>query len=191
MTRAEVILGVVVALTLAWGIRERDWGRERRRQLEAALAAKDSAIAAWDADRVLLLGQMDSLRADSAVLEARRRAMTRAARDSIGRLLALILDSSSRQAAEGAVRIIGIEVEACEAQLANCEARAANAEARAVGDSAQFADYRLFVHDTLEVAWQDAERRARPNALRDFWRSRSLTLPVAAAAFIAGMVLSR
>lgn len=194
MSRAAgwaALLAVLWAGSSVWAWRATVAAGDRERRLEAAIAARDSAGRAWDAERAGLLADMGRLREDSAQLEARRRAARAWSQDSIRKLLALIPDSAARAAAEGAVALEAGETARCEEQRANCEARAANAEARAAGDSTDLAALRLFVRDTLEVSWRDAERRARPSLLRDLWRSRGLTGPLVVVAFAAGFALGR
>lgn len=179
-----------VLATLLWNGAAND-AREQRRRLEAALAARDSALTGWQRDRQELTDSMRELRADSAALERARARARILARDSIGQLLALITDSTARAAADSAVRLAIGETEACEAERLNCEARAANAEERAAGDSLHLAALRVFVTDTLTPAWRDAERRAQPSLWRDVWRSRRVVLPVAALTFGLGVLVAR
>lgn len=148
-------------------------------KLEAAIAHHDSLAAVAAAHRDSLSRVVQALRSDSALLEARRRALRAQATDSIDKLLALVQDSAARAVAHAAVRVVYREVEACQDQLANCEARAQNAESRARGDSVSLALTEAIL-DSVRVAWSQAERAARPSLFRDIWRSRQVTLPLAA-----------
>lgn len=175
---ALLLAGALVG-AIAWGSCNAHGKSLATQQLEAALAQHDSAFAKATRERDSLSQANAVLRGDSARLDAQRRAVRRQAGDSIGKLLALVTDSAARAVAHAAVRVVYLEVEACQDQLANCEARAQNAEARARGDSVSLVATAAIL-DTVRVRWSQAERRAQPSFFRDLWRSRSVTLPLAA-----------
>jgi hypothetical protein len=182
-----LLAGALVGVA-AWGSCGWSGKSDATKRLEAALAEQDRAAHVWSATRDSLAQANDALRADSATLEARRRATRSMASDSIGKLLAMIGDSTAQQVVESAVKVVYLEVEACQNQLANCEQRARNAEHRAAGDSSQLAATQQLL-DTVRVRWQIAERKAAPSFFRDLWRSRQVTLPLAALS--AFLLLSR
>lgn len=166
---------------LAWGSCNASRASDATRQLQAALAAHTDSLHVWTATRHALTAELQGLRADSQVLAVRSQRAQRAAilaTDSLGKLLARVPDSV-RAAVESTVTVFSEVGSACQAQLANCSLRAANAERRAAGDSSQLAATQSLL-DTVRVRWSQAERKAQPSWLRDIWRSRSVTLPLAA-----------
>lgn len=179
MRRALVLLlaGALVG-ALAWGTCNNSRASDATKQLQAILAQHDRDAARDSAHHDSLAQAVRVLRADSAFLDAQRRAVRAQSRDSIGKLLALVQDSAARVVAHAAVRVVYLEVEACQDQLSNCEARAQNAEARARGDSVSLARTEVIL-DSVRVAWSQAERAARPSFFRDLYRSRAVTLPLA------------
>jgi hypothetical protein len=173
-----MLAGALVG-ALAWGSCNAGRASDATKQLQAALAARADSSHRWTLQRDSLTDVLHALRADSATLEARRHAARRFATDSIGKLLAQIQDTSNRRVADSAVSVVYLEVEACQDQLANCEQRAQNAEQRARGDSVTLARTQALL-DTVRLRWTIAERKAQPSFFRDLWRSRSVTLPLAA-----------
>jgi len=174
---AALVVALVVAIS--WGTCNAGRASDATVQLQAILSAQRDSASRWTRTRDSLTHENTALRADSATLEVRRQQVRRLASDSIGKLLAQIQDTSNRRMADSAVRVVYLEVEACQDQLANCEARAQNAEARAHGDSLTLATTTALL-DTVRHRWAIAERKAQPSFFRDLWRSRSVTLPLAA-----------
>lgn len=174
------LVGALVA-ALAWGTCNAGRASDAEIKLAAALAAQRDAATHWTAARDSLMQANTALRADSAFLDAQRRATRVMAKDSIGKLLAQIGDTTARSHAAEAVRVVYLEVEACQDQLANCEHRAANAEARAAGDSVLLAQTVGLLQQT-EAAWRSEQRKNAPGflGLRRFWQARSWTVPLAA-----------
>lgn len=182
-----ILLGALAGAVF-WGSCQARGKSLATQQLEATLAQHDSLKAVAAAHRDSLFRVVHALRSDSALLAIQRNAVRSQAKDSIGKLLALVADSAQRAAAAQAVKVVYLEVEACQDQLTNCEARAQNAEARARGDSVSLAATAALL-DTVRLRWSQAERRAQPSFFRDLWRSRQVTLPLAALSLV--LILKR
>lgn len=177
-----MVLCVGLALGgLAFGSCQASRANEAELRLNDALAKHRGSLDAWEDERRSLTRDLSALRADSASLAIRYDAVRRAAptlRDSIQHLLARLPDST-RARLQPAILELGAETTTCHEFLANCEQRVANANRRATGDSLQLLETAGLLRST-EGLWRDAERRARPSLFRDLWRSRRVTIPLAA-----------
>lgn len=176
-----LLTGALVG-ALAWGNCNAGKASDAQKSLQNALQAHRDSLAQWQIERGALSLTADSLRTALVPLrEAYKvsRVLGQRGRDSLTKLLAL-LPGSQRAPFEPVILTLTTEAAACHDLLVNCELRAFNAEARAHGDSLQLVTLQRFVSDSLEPAWQRAEQKARPSWLRDVWRSRSVTLPLAA-----------
>jgi hypothetical protein len=177
-----VVLLVGLAIGgLAFGFHQAGRATDAELRLEAALAAQRDSASRWTASRDSLMLRMRRLRADSQVLALRYRNAAQAAwraHRTADSLLARLPDTL-RVGIRLVFDSLAEETMACANLLQNCELRARNAEARTRGDSIQLVRLTALT-DTLEAAWRSAERRARPSFFRDLWRSRKVTLPLAA-----------
>lgn len=176
-----LLVGAVVG-ALAWGTCNAGKATDAQIRLEEALQAHRDSATQWQEARQVLTARLGALQRDSStlarqyVVASHSAAVARHRGDS----LLLLIPDTLRVAIRLTFDSLAGEAIACRGLLVNCELRAQNAEARAHGDSIHFADLQRFVSDTLEPAWHTAERKARPSWLRDLWRSRSVTLPLAA-----------
>jgi len=166
---------------LAFGTCQAGKASDAQIRLEAALAAQRDSAAAWGKARQALTVSLGALRRDSSTLALNLTRATGAAQRASQRAesLFLRLPDTLRVGVRLVFDSLAGATIACEASRANCELRAQNAEARVRGDSTQ-----LFHADSLltvtEASWHQAERQAKPSFFRDLWRSRKVTLPLAA-----------
>lgn len=175
-----LLVGAVVG-ALAWGTCNAGKATDAQIRLEEALQAHKDSAAEWGKARQTLTIRLGALQRDSSAL-ARQYAVashSAAVARHRGDSLVLLIPDTLRVAVRLTFDSLAGEALACRGLLVNCELRAQNAEARAHGDSVQLLATQTLL-DTVRVRWFIAERKARPSWLRDLWRSRSVTLPLAA-----------
>lgn len=171
-------LGVVGA-AIGWK-RSDARATELRLTLEAAHARYVEDSTAWAGRERTRRARMDSLRRDSVRLAGSLAFATRQASASAAQLRALlaqVADSSGLAEGEAAIVSIIEAGEVCHAARLNAESRAATCE-QGLADALARAAAADSLREETWSAWRDAERRAAPNLLHDFWKARALTVPL-------------
>ena len=182
MKHLLTVLCVVLAGLAVWGLlsarQETAHARALRAQLDSTRLAYGVDSARWAQERTALEADRARLAQEGSRL-ARTVVVTRdSARQALGTLAALL--AARGDDSTGAVlATVEDAFAACDEanaglakQLDNCEHRVVLADSQAAANQRLSARY--------ELAWQNAEARARPNFFRDVWRAKGMLLPLLA-----------